>query len=175
MATTKWNIDSTHSEVNFKVKHLMISTVTGKFKVFEGQAETDTDGFRSVKNIQFKADVQSVDTNNEQRDEHLKSADFFAAEEHMELVFTAKNFDVNSDKLEGELTIRNNTRPITLDVELGGVVVDPYGQTKAGLTVSGKISRKEFGLTWDAVTEAGNVVVSDQVKLNAEVQFVKQE
>ena len=174
MATTKWNLDATHSEVTFKVKHLMISTVTGKFKVFEGQAESESDDFKNVKNIQFKADVKSIDTNNDQRDEHLRSADFFAADEHADLVFRAEKFDVNSDKLEGELTIRNTTKPVTLDVEFGGVVVDPYGQTKAGLTVSGKISRKEFGLTWDAVTEAGNVVVSDQVRLNAEVQFVKQ-
>ncbi len=174
MATTKWNIDPTHSEVTFKVKHLMISTVTGKFKVFEGQAETEAEDFKDVKNVEFKADVKSIDTNNEQRDEHLRSADFFAAEEHADLVFKATKFDVNSEKLEGELTIKNTTKPVTLDVEFGGVVVDPYGQTKAGLTVSGKISRKEFGLTWDAVTEAGSVVVSDQVRLNAEVQFVKQ-
>lgn len=174
MATTKWNIDPTHSEVTFKVKHLMISTVTGKFKVFEGKAETESEDFNSVKNVEFKADVKSIDTNNDQRDEHLRSGDFFAAEEYTNLVFRADSFNVNSDKLQGELTIRNTTKPVTLDVEFGGVVVDPYGQTKAGLTVSGKISRKEFGLTWDAVTEAGNVVVSDQVRLSAEVQFVKQ-
>lgn len=174
MATTKWTIDPTHSEVTFKVKHLMISTVTGRFKVFEGTAETEGEEFKNVKNIQFKADVKSIDTNNEQRDEHLRSADFFAAGEQAEMIFKAESFDVTSDKLTGELTIRNTTKPITLDVDFGGVVVDPYGQTKAGLTVSGKISRKEYGLTWDAVTEAGSIVVSDQVKLNVEVQFVKQ-
>lgn len=174
METTKWTIDPTHSEVTFKVKHLMISTVTGSFKVFEGQAETEGEEFKSVKNVEFKADVKSIDTNNAQRDEHLRSADFFAADEHADMTFRAQNFDVNSGQLQGELTIRNTTKPITLDVDFGGVVVDPYGQTKAGLTVSGKISRKEFGLTWDAVTEAGSVVVSDQVRLNAEVQFVKQ-
>ena len=174
MATTKWNIDPTHSEVTFKVKHLMISTVTGKFKVFEGQAETEGDDFKDVKNVTFKADVKSIDTNNDQRDEHLRSGDFFGADEHSELIFRAEKFDVNSDKLQGELTIKNTTKPVTLDVEFGGVVVDPYGQTKAGLTVNGKISRKEFGLTWDAVTEAGSVVVSDQVRLSAEVQFVRQ-
>ena len=174
MATTKWTIDPTHSEVTFKVKHLMISTVTGRFKVFEGQAETETDEFKSAKNIEFRADVKSIDTNNDQRDEHLRSADFFAAEEHPEMVFKAQNFDVNSDKVEGELTIRNTTKPVTLDVDFGGVVVDPYGQTKAGLTATGKISRKEFGLTWNAVTEAGSVVVSDDVRLNIEIQLVKQ-
>lgn len=174
MANTKWSIDPTHSEVTFKVKHLMISTVTGNFKVFEGAAESDTDEFKSIKNIEFKADVKSINTNNEQRDEHLRSADFFKADENAEMIFRASSFDVESEKLEGELTIRNTTKPVTLDVDFGGVVVDPYGQTKAGLTVSGKISRKEFGLTWDAVTEAGSVVVSDQVRINSEVQFVKQ-
>ena len=174
MANTKWNIDPTHSEVTFKVKHLMISTVTGNFKVFEGEAESDTDEFKSIKNIEFKADVKSINTNNEQRDEHLRSADFFGADDNAEMIFRANSFDVGSEKLEGELTIRNTTKPVTLDVDFGGVVVDPYGQTKAGLTVSGKISRKEFGLTWDAVTEAGSVVVSDQVRINSEVQFVKQ-
>ena len=171
---TKWNIDPTHSEVSFKVKHLMISTVTGNFKVFEGSAESESDDFKSIRNIEFKADVKSINTNNDQRDEHLRSADFFAADEHAEMVFKAENFDISTDKLQGELTIRNTTKPITLDVDFGGVVVDPYGQTKAGLTITGKISRKEYGLTWDAVTEAGSVVVSDQVKINAEVQFVKQ-
>ena len=174
MASTKWNIDPTHSEVTFKVKHLMISTVTGKFKVFEGAAESEGDEFKQVGNIEFKADVKSLDTNNDQRDEHLRSGDFFAAEEHPEIIFRADNFDATQDKVSGQLTIRNTTKPVTLDVDYGGVVVDPYGQTKAGLTISGKVNRKEFGLSWDAVTEAGNVVVSDQVKLNVEVQFVKQ-
>ena len=170
----EWTIDPTHSEVTFKVKHLMISTVTGKFKVFEGAVETASDDFKEVKNIQFKADAKSVDTNNEQRDEHLRSGDFFGTEEHTDLIFRADKFDAASEQLEGELTIRGTTKPVTLDVDFGGVVVDPYGQTKAGLTVSGKISRKDFGLTYNAVTEAGNVVISDQVKLNAEVQFVRQ-
>ncbi|HSP40013.1 MAG TPA: YceI family protein, partial [Gillisia sp.] len=99
MATTKWTIDPTHSEVTFKVKHLMISTVTGRFKVFEGQAETETEEFKIVKNIEFKADVKSIDTNNAQRDEHLRSGDFFAADDHAEMIFQAGSFDVNSDTL----------------------------------------------------------------------------
>src|SRR5690606_13482557 len=114
-----------------------------------------------------------IDTNNEQRDEHLRSSDFFANDEHPKLTFKAAKFHVKNETLEGELTVRDVTKPITLDVEFGGVVVDPYGQTKAGLTVNGKISRKEFGLTWNGVTEAGSVVVSDQVRLNLEVQFIK--
>ena len=174
IATTKWNIDPTHSEVTFKVKHLMISTVTGKFKVFEGSAESEGDKFQKVNNVEFKADVKSIDTSNDQRDEHLRSGDFFEVENHPYLVFKAESFDVNNDTVKGQLTIRDVTKTVELDVDFGGEVVDPYGQTKAGLTVSGKISRKEFGLTYDAVTEAGNVVLGDQVKINVEVQFVKQ-
>ncbi|WP_417361344.1 YceI family protein [Galbibacter sp.] len=174
MAHSKWTIDPTHSEVTFKVKHLMISTVTGKFKAFEGSLESEGEGFEKLQNVEFKADISSIDTNNEQRDEHLRSADFFTVDQHPELTFKASQFDVKNETLDGELTIKGITKPITLDVEFGGVVVDPYGQTKAGLTINGKLSRKEFGLTWDGVTEAGSVVVSDQVRLNLEVQFVKQ-
>ncbi len=174
MARTKWVIDPTHSEVTFKVKHLMISTVTGNFKVFEGEAGADSDEFQSVKNIKFRADVKTVNTNNEQRDEHLRSDDFFSAEKHPQIFFSAEKFDVTDEKIQGQLTIRETTKPVTFNVDFGGVVVDPYGQTKAGLTVTGKISRKEFGLTWDAVTEAGSVVVSDDVRLSAEVQFTRQ-
>lgn len=174
MASTKWTIDPSHSEVNFKVKHLMISTVTGQFNVFEGQAETETDEFQVVKNIDFKADVSSINTRNEQRDTHLKSEDFFGADEHPYIQFKVASFNVNEDKIDGTLVIRGTEEPISLDVEFGGVVVDAYGQTKAGLTVSGKISRKEFGLNWNGITEAGSIVVSDDVRLNAEVQFTKQ-
>jgi len=125
----------------------------------------------------FTADVNSINTNNEQRDTHLRSAEFFHAEEHGELRFEAANYEKTGDdeyKLHGNLTIRGITKPTTVNVEFGGIVVDPYGQTKAGFTVTGKISRKEFGLTWNAVTEAGSVVVSDEIKLQAEIQLVKQ-
>ena len=152
----------------------MISTVTGSFKVFDGQAETEGDDFKSVRNIEFKADVNSIDTNNEQRDTHLKSADFFAADEHPYLEFKAESFNSSDNKLNGTLKMRGTERPITLDVDFGGTVVDGYGQTKAGLTVSGKVNRKDFGLVWSQVTEAGSVVVSDEVKMVAEVQFIKQ-
>ena len=126
--------------------------------------------------MEFTADIDSIDTNNEQRDTHLKSADFFNAEEHGQLRFTGTKYERNGEeaKLQGELTIRGITRPLTLNVEFGGIVVDPYGQTKAGFTINGKISRKDFGLTWNAVTEAGSVVVSDEIKIHAEVQLVKQ-
>lgn len=174
MASTKWVIDPMHSEVTFKVRHLMISTVTGSFKVFDGQAETEGDEFKSIRNIEFKADVKSIDTNNEQRDTHLKSADFFSAEEHPYLEFRADSFNAADSELNGVLKIRGTEKPVSLDVDFGGTVVDGYGQTKAGMTVSGKISRKEFGLVWSQVTETGSVVVSDDVKMSAEVQFIKQ-
>lgn len=177
MATIKWAVDPTHSEVQFKVKHLMITTVTGYFEKFDVQAETEDENFSSAKSVVFTADVNSISTNNEQRDTHLKSADFFDAENHGEIRFEANKYEKVSEeeyKLHGELSIRGISKPVTVKVEFGGIVVDPYGQTKAGFTVSGKISRKEFGLTWNAVTEAGNVVVSDEIKLQAEIQLVKQ-
>jgi len=152
----------------------MISTVTGNFKIFEGTVETETEEFSKVKKLEFKADVKSVNTNNEDRDNHLRSDDFFASAQHPEIRFTAKNFNVETGEVKGELTIRNTTKPVSLDVDFGGVAVDPYGQTKAGLTASGKISRKEFGLNWNSVTEAGNVLVGDQIRMVAEVQFIKQ-
>lgn len=177
MATIKWVSDPMHSEVQFKVKHLMITTVTGYFKKFTVEAETDNAEFTSANKVVFTADVNSIDTNNEQRDTHLKSADFFHAEQFGQVRFVANKYEkVGGDKykLHGDLTIRGVSKPITVEVEFGGIVVDPYGQTKAGFTVSGKINRKEFGLTWNAVTEAGSVVVSDEIKLLAEVQLVKQ-
>lgn len=172
----KWKIDPAHSEILFKVKHLMITTVTGSFKQFDLTIETDTEGFATAKKIEFTADINSINTNNEQRDTHLKSADFFNAEEYSQLRFTGTKYEAKGDeaKLHGDLTIRGITKPITLNVEFAGIVVDPYGQTKAGFTVDGKVSRKEFGLTWNAVTEAGSVVVSDEIKIHAEVQVVKQ-
>jgi len=177
MANVKWAVDPTHSEVQFKVKHLMITTVTGYFEKFDVQAETADDQFTSANTVVFTANVNSISTNNEQRDTHLKSADFFDAENHGEIRFEGSNYEkVSNDEyqLHGDLTIRGISKPVTVNVEFGGIVVDPYGQTKAGFTVNGKISRKEFGLTWNAVTEAGSVVVSDEIKLQAEIQLVKQ-
>ncbi|MDN3205456.1 YceI family protein [Algoriphagus sediminis] len=174
MSTTKWTIDPTHSEVSFKVKHLVISTVTGYFKKFEGAAESASDDFDGAK-VSFAADIDSIDTNQADRDAHLKSADFFDAENHPQLTF-AGNIENQGGKykLVGDLTLRGNTKQVELDVDFGGVAGDPYGQTKAGFEIEGKINRKDFGLTWSAVTEAGNVVVSDHVRLLLSVQLVKQ-
>ena len=173
---TKWKIDTAHSEIQFKVKHLMITTVTGHFRKFDLDVETNSDDFATAKKIGFTADIDSIDTNNAQRDAHLKSADFFNAEEYGQLRFVGTKYEPNGDdaKLYGELTIKNITKPIILNVEHGGIVDDPWGQTKAGFTINAKISRKDFGLTWDAVTEAGHVVVGDEIKIHAEVQLVKQ-
>ncbi len=174
MSTTKWIIDPTHSEVSFKVKHLVISTVTGFFRKFEGSAESTSEDFDGA-TVAFSADIDSIDTNQADRDGHLKSADFFDAANHPKLTFSGKVSKNGGDyKLVGDLTIRGNKHEVELDVDFGGVTGDPYGQTKAGFEMEGKISRKEFGLTWSAVTEAGNVVVSDQVKLILNVQLVKQ-
>ncbi|MHA7131227.1 YceI family protein [Algoriphagus namhaensis] len=174
MSTTKWIIDPTHSEVSFKVKHLVISTVTGYFKKFEGAVESDSEDFDGAK-VNFTADIDSIDTNQSDRDNHLKSADFFDAANHPQLSFSGTIQASGGEyKLLGDLTMRGTTKAVELDVDFGGVAADPYGQTKAGFEIEGKVNRKEFGLTWSAVTEAGNVVVSDQVKLLLSVQVVKQ-
>ena len=176
MANITWKADPAHSEVVFKVKHLMITTVTGYFRKFDVIVDTENEDFRTAERIEFTADINSIDTHNEQRDTHLKSADFFHAEEQSQLRFVGDKYETDGDeaRLHGELTIRGTTKPIILKVEFGGIVVDPYGQTKAGFTIDGKLSRKDFGLVWNAVTEAGSVVVSDEVKIHADVQLIKQ-
>lgn len=172
---TLWKIDPTHSEVQFKVKHLVISTVTGSFGSYEGKIKADAEDFENAK-ATFTADIDSISTNNEDRDKHLKSDDFFNAGKYPKLKFESKNFEKVGDgeyKVTGDLTIRDVTKKIELDVVHGGTVDDPYGNTKAGFEVTGTINRKEFGLTWDAVTEAGNVVVGDKIKLQLNVQFIQ--
>ncbi|MDC7999958.1 YceI family protein [Aequorivita todarodis] len=168
---TVWNIDTTHSEINFKVKHMMISTVSGSFEKFDGKVETPNDDFKNGK-FSFSAEINSVNTNNKDRDTHLKSDDFFGAEKNPQLTFKSRSFDGN--KMVGDLTIKGVTQEITLDAEYNGTAVDPYGQTKAGFEFEGSISRKDFGLSWNAVTEAGSIVVSDKVKMIASLQFIKQ-
>jgi len=177
MATaTKWVLDPMHSEVQFKVKHLVISTVSGFFKSFEGELETDNDDFTNAK-ISFSLDINSIDTNQSQRDEHLKSAEFFDAEKYPKISFKSTSFTKTGDeeyKLAGDLTVKDVTKQLTLDVEFGGSADDFYGNTKAGFEITGKINRKDFGLTWSGVTEAGAVVVGEDIKLLINVQFAKQ-
>lgn len=171
LVKTTWNIDTAHSEITFKVKHMMISTVTGHFDEFEATVETEDDNFTNAK-IEFSAKTASINTKNKQRDSHLKSDDFFNAEEYPEIKFVAKSYE--NDKLIGDLTIRDVTKEVSLVTDFNGIAVDPYGATKAGFELNGKISRKDFNLTWNAVTEAGSVVVADDIKIIAHVQFVKQ-
>jgi polyisoprenoid-binding protein YceI len=174
MATYK--IDPMHSEITFKVKHLMITNVTGSFQQFDATLEANEADFSDAV-ITFEAAVDSISTNNEQRDTHLKSDDFFAAATHPKLSFVSTSFTHKSGSeyvLKGDLTIKGNTKPVELAVDFGGRMTDFYGQDKAGFEITGKINRSEFGLTWSAVTEAGGVVVSDEIKLNLAVQMVKQ-
>ena len=174
MSTTKWIIDPTHSEVAFKVKHLVISTVTGYFRKFEGNAESTSEDFSGA-TIAFSLAVDSIDTNQSDRDQHLKSADFFDTANFPNISFAGKLVNQGGEyQLVGDLTLKGITKEVTLDVTYGGTVADPYGQTKAGFEIEGKINRKDFGLTWSAITEAGSVVVSDQVRLQFSIQLVKQ-
>ncbi len=174
MATYKIDVD--HSDIMFKVKHLMISTATGYFKKFDATVETETGDFTDAK-VYFEADVDSIDTKNEQRDGHLKSDDFFNADQFPKLIFKSTSIEKEGTgeyKLKGDLTIRDTTKSITLDVDYNGSTKDPWGFERAGFEVSGKINRKDFGLKWSAVTEAGGLVVDDVVKLQINVEFVKQ-
>lgn len=171
-----YKIDPAHSEITFKVKHLMITNVTGNFTAFDATMESGKEDFSDAA-ISFSADVDSINTNNAQRDTHLKSDDFFAAEKFPKISFVSKSLTKKAEDeytLTGDLTIRDTTKTVDLDVEYGGTMTDPWGQVKAGFEINGKINRKEFGLGWGAVTEAGGVVVSDEVKLHLQVQMVKQ-
>jgi polyisoprenoid-binding protein YceI len=177
MATaTKWAIDPMHSEVQFKVKHLVISTVTGFFKSFNGELDTVNDDFEDSE-ISFALDIDSIDTNQSQRDEHLKSAEFFDAAQYPQISFKSTSFKKTDDdefELVGDLTIKGITKSVKLAAEYGGSTNDFYGNTKAGFEVSGKINRKDFGLVYDPVTEAGSVVLGEDIKLLINLQLAKQ-
>jgi polyisoprenoid-binding protein YceI len=176
MATSKWILDPSHSEVEFKVKHLMISTVTGKFTKFDATVETEGEDFMTAK-VTFTADVDSVNTGNEQRDAHLRTADFFEMSKYPQIKFVTTKYDnVDNDgsyEVYGDLTIHGVTKTVKLDAEFGGVIKDPWGSTRAGITISGKINRKEFGVAFHAVTETGGVVLSDEVRIHVGLEFVK--
>jgi polyisoprenoid-binding protein YceI len=174
MATTKWTLDPTHSELQFKVKHLMITTVTGSLKSFSAEIDANGDDFTNAE-ISFSGDISSLDTGNTDRDNHLKSADFFDAENHQTLNFSSTIVEKDGDDyiLKGDLTIKGTTKPVKLVAEFGGIATDPWGNTKAGFTLSGKINRSDFGLTWNAALETGGVMVSEEVKIVGELQFVK--
>ena len=178
MATKNWVVDPMHSEVQFKIKHLMITNVTGSFDKFDISVETENEDFSKAK-ISFTADVDSISTGNDQRDGHLKADDFFDVAKFPQIKFDATKYEsVDNDgsyELYGDLTIKGITKNVKLDVEFGGVVKDLFGNTKAGFTINGKIRRKEFGLTWDGVTEAGGIMLSDEVKIACEIQLIEQQ
>ena len=171
---TKWVLDQTHSELVFKVKHLMISNVKGAFRKFS--VEIDGDDFTKSK-IHATIDPASIFTNDDSRDGHMKSADFFDVENYKEISFDSSSFKKLNDEnfqLKGILTIKGISHEIALEVEFGGINKDPWGNEKAGFSLHGKINRKDWGLNWNTVLETGGVLVSDEVKISAELQFIKQ-
>ncbi len=176
LVKTTWAIDPTHSEVEFKIKHLVISTVKGIFKEFTGSVEVDGEDFTTA-DFHFEANVDSIFTNQADRDGHLKSADFFDVVNFPKITFNSTAVTKKSEDnytIIGDLTVRDVTKSIQLTAEFGGVAKDPYGNVKAGFEITGAINRKEFGLTFHAVTEAGNIVLGEDIKLNINLQFAKQ-
>lgn len=175
MATTQWALDPTHSELQFKVKHLMITTVTGSLKTLNGSVTSESDDFDNA-TVSFEAETESIDTGNTDRDNHLKSGDFFDAAAFPKITFESTSLTKDGDDytLNGNLTVKGTTKPVKINVEFGGIATDPWGNTKAGFTINGKINRADFGLTWNAALETGGVMVSEEVKILGELQFVKQ-
>ncbi len=176
-AKTIWNLDASHSELGFKVKHMMITNVSGSFGKFDVNVETDGDDFSTAK-INFNADVASFTTGSEQRDGHIKSPDFFDIAIYPEMKFVSselKNLGNDNYELHGKLTINAITKPAILSVEFGGMGIDPWGNQKVGFTLNGKINRTEWNLSWNAPLAAGGLLVSEEVRIHAEVQFSKQD
>lgn len=172
---TKWGVDASHSEVQFKVKHLVIATVTGFFRKFSGAVESESEDFDGAK-VNFSIDTTSIDTNVADRDGHLKSPDFFAADQYPTIEFkngVLKKVSGENYKLTGDLTIKDVTKRVELTAEFNGIVADPWGNTRAGFEINGVINRKDYNLTWSAVTEAGKLVVADDVKLHFNIEVVK--
>jgi polyisoprenoid-binding protein YceI len=176
MSKVHWIADAAHSEVGFRVKHLMITNVKGRFTDFSVDALTEGEDFSQAE-IRFSANLASVDTGNAQRDGHLRSGDFFDVEHHPEMTFQGRQItDYEEDgefKLHGDLTIRGISRPVTLEVEFMGVAKDPYGNSKAGFNISGKINRKDWDLHWNVPMEAGGLLVSEEVKIQIDLQLMK--
>lgn len=174
MENIKWEIDPSHSVVQFKVKHLMIATLTGRFDEIAGTVEA-SDNFENAK-FTFSANINSVNTNNELRDTHLKSVEFFEAEKFPKLSFSSTSFTKTSDttfELNGNLTIKDVTKPLLLNVEYGGIATDPWGNIKAGFELQGKINRKDYGLIWNDTIEAGGTMVGAEVTLIANIELLK--
>jgi polyisoprenoid-binding protein YceI len=173
---SKWTLDTAHSEIGFKVKHMMITNVSGSFENFNLKVVTDGSDFSTAK-IDFTTDVASITTGNNDRDNHLKSPDFFDAERFPQIRFSSGKIEQKDEEtfiLQGNLTIKETTKPVTLNLGLGGTGKDPWGNQKVGFTFSGKINRTDFGLKWNAALETGGVLVSEEVKLFGEIQLVKE-
>jgi polyisoprenoid-binding protein YceI len=177
MAKIKWAIDTIHSELGFRIKHLMITNVSGSFGEYEAEVQTEDEDF-STAQVQAKIKAGSVSTNNNQRDEHLRNGDFFDVDAYPEILFQSERIEASQDDqfvLHGNLTMRGITKPVKLHVEYNGVAKDPWGGRRAGFLVTGKIKRSDFGLSFNTVLETGGVALSDEVKINGEIQLVKQE
>jgi polyisoprenoid-binding protein YceI len=166
----KWTLDPAHSEMNFRVKHMMIANVTGSVGQFNVEAESDDDHLSNA-DVKVEAQLETISTGDAKRDAHLKSADFFDTAQFPAMTFVSRK--MADGKLEGDLTIRDITRPVALDVEFGGLGKDPWGHTRAGITVKGRISRKDWNLNWNVLLDTGGVLVSDEVRIEADVQLVK--
>ncbi|MGH2648639.1 MAG: YceI family protein [Ginsengibacter sp.] len=176
METTKWVLDPTHSELGFKIKHLMITNVSGSFKNFQAEVATNDTDFGGAQ-INLTAEMSSITTNNEQRDAHLRAADFFEVDKYPELKFRSTKVEKTGDDtfaLYGELTLKGVTKPVKLNAEYGGVTKDPWGGERAGFAITGKVNRTDWGVNFNGVLETGGVVLSEEVRIHSEIELVKQ-
>src|SRR5688572_689068 len=176
MKTTKWNLDPTHSDLGFKIRHLMIANVSGSFKNFDATVETIGSDFTTAR-IQATADIHSISTNNEQRDQHLRTSDFFEAEKYPELQFIStkiEKVDHQTFDLYGDLTMKGLTKPVKLSVEYNVIAKDPWGNERAGFVVTGKINRSDWGINFNNIIETGGLALAEEVKINSEIQMVKE-
>lgn len=164
-----YNVDTSHSNIGFKVKHMMISNITGKFDKFNGSFEYD-EKTNTIKNLTGVVEVSSINTENEKRDGHLKSADFFDAKKHPKLTFKLDKID--DEKAYGVLTMRGISKNVALDFENNGSIKDPWGNTRVGLALSGKVNRMDYGLKYNSILEAGGVAVGEKVKLDIELEGI---
>ena len=176
MTKTKWVLDPIHSELSFKIKHLMITNVSGSFKNFNAEVETEGEDFTTGE-FNLTADVASITTNNEQRDAHLRNSDFFEVDKYPRMKFKSTRIhkvDGNTFSVSGDLTLRGITKPVILNVEYSGLTKDPWGNERVGFTVTGKINRSDWGVNFNGVLETGGVMLGEEVKINSEIQMVKQ-
>jgi len=175
-AQTNWNFDNSHSQIGFNVTHMLISETDGHFKDYSGTVVSSNDDFQDAK-ISFEAKTTSIFTDNEKRDNHLRSDDFFDAEKFPNLSFKSKSFTKVSGKnykLVGDLTIKGITKEVALDVKFNGIVKDPWGNTRSGFKITGAVDRFDYGLTWNAALETGGLVVSKEVEMDIKIELIKE-